>query len=266
VHPASRTIANAQKLAEGLPATTATALDVDDAAALEAQVAAHDLVVSLIPYTYHAAVIRAAIKGKTHVVTTSYVSPAMRELDGAAKDAGIVVFNEIGLDPGIDHLYAVKTIGEVQAKGGRITDFLSYCTGLPAPECADNPLGYKFSWSSRGVLLALLNNAAWIEGGQVVSVAGRELMGQAKPYFVKPPFAFVGYPNRDSTPFREYYNIPDARTCVRGTLRYQGFPEFIKAFVDLGLLDQAQKDWLSPELTWAEMLQKATGAADASEA
>lgn len=87
---------------------------------LEAAVAKHDLVISLIPYTYHAAVIKAAIKSKTNVVTTSYVSPAMRELDAEAKAAGIIVMNEIGLDPGIDHLYAVKTIGEVHAKGGKV--------------------------------------------------------------------------------------------------------------------------------------------------
>ena len=89
-------------------------------AALEAEVAANDLVISLIPYTYHAAVIKAAIKGQTHVVTTSYVSPSMAELDAAARKAGIVVMNEIGLDPGIDHLYAVKTIDEVHAKGGKV--------------------------------------------------------------------------------------------------------------------------------------------------
>jgi spermidine synthase len=100
--------------------TTAISLDVSDSAALDSAVAAHDLVISLIPYTYHAAVIKAAIKGKTNVVTTSYVSPAMRELDAAARDAGIVVLNEIGLDPGIDHLYAVKTIEEVHAKGGKV--------------------------------------------------------------------------------------------------------------------------------------------------
>lgn len=95
-------------------------MDVNDTAALEAAVAAHDLVISLIPYTYHAVVIEAAIKGKTHVVTTSYISPAMRALEKAAKEAGIVVMNEIGLDPGIDHLYAIKTIDEVHEKGGKV--------------------------------------------------------------------------------------------------------------------------------------------------
>ena len=120
-------MASAQALCDGLPRSTGISLDVNDAAALESQIAAHDLVISLIPYTYHAAVIKAAIKSKTNVVTTSYVSPAMKELEEAAKKAGIVVMNEIGLDPGIDHLYAVKTIDEVHAKGGKVTfQFLSY--------------------------------------------------------------------------------------------------------------------------------------------
>ncbi|KAF8982017.1 saccharopine dehydrogenase [Cyathus striatus] len=249
-----------------LPSTTGISLDVNDAEALGKAVAAHDLVISLIPYTYHAQVIKAAIKGKTHVVTTSYVSPAMRELDEEAKKAGIVVMNEIGLDPGIDHLYAVKTIDEVHAKGGKIKKFLSYCGGLPAPECAGNPLGYKFSWSSRGVLLALLNSAAYLSEGKQLDISGDELMGYAQPYFISPAFAFVAYPNRNSVPFREFYNIPEAETVVRGTLRYAGFPEFIKALVKLGWLDATEKAWLSDELTWAEVSQRVVGANDASEA
>ncbi|CAG8722340.1 4187_t:CDS:2, partial [Acaulospora colombiana] len=107
------------KLGEGLPRTTPISLDVNNAQALEEAIASHDVVISLIPYTFHAQVIKAAIKGKTHVVTTSYVSPSMRELDAEAKEAGIVVMNEIGLDPGIDHLYAVKIIDEVHASGGK---------------------------------------------------------------------------------------------------------------------------------------------------
>lgn len=117
---ACRTLDSAKALGEGLPATKGISLDVTKTEELEAAVAEADLVISLIPYTYHAAVIKAAIKGKTHVVTTSYVSPAMRELDAEAKAAGIVVMNEIGLDPGIDHLYAVKTIDEVHAEGGKV--------------------------------------------------------------------------------------------------------------------------------------------------
>ncbi|KAG9818554.1 saccharopine reductase, partial [Aureobasidium melanogenum] len=152
---ACRTLDSAKKLCEGLKNCYPISLDVNDSAALEHEIGKNAVVISLIPYTYHAQVIKAAINQKKHVVTTSYVSPAMLELDAAAKEAGITVMNEIGLDPGIDHLYAVKTIDEVHKAGGKITSFLSYCGGLPAPECSDNPLGYKFSWSSRGVLLAL---------------------------------------------------------------------------------------------------------------
>lgn len=147
----------------------------------------------------------------------------------------------------------------------QIKQFLSYCGGLPAPECSGNPLGYKFSWSSRGVLLALLNSASYLSEGKQLDIKGSDLMGYAKPYYISPAFAFVAYPNRNSVPFREFYNIPEAETVVRGTLRYQGFPEFIKALVDLGFLDATEKEWLTADLTWAEVTQKAIGANDASE-
>jgi saccharopine dehydrogenase-like NADP-dependent oxidoreductase len=244
-------------------------IDVSDSAALDALVAQHDLVVSLIPYTFHAAVIKSAIKNKKHVVTTSYVSDAMKELEAEAKKAGIVVLNEIGLDPGIDHLYAVKTIDEVHRAGGKINGFLSYCGGLPAPSSADNPLGYKFSWSSRGVLLALLNSAKLYQSGELVEIDGKDLMSHAKPYYISPAFAFVAYPNRDSTGFREKYKIPEAGTVVRGTLRYQGFPQFIKALVDIGFLNAEEKDFVkagSSGLNWADLTAKAIGAKDSSEA
>ncbi|KAL5480610.1 hypothetical protein ACEPAI_1881 [Sanghuangporus weigelae] len=263
---ACRTLSSAQTFADGLANTTAISLDVNNPEALEAAVAGHDLVISLIPYTHHAKVVKAAIKSKTHVVTTSYVSPAIRALDEEAKAAGIVVMNEIGLDPGIDHLYAVKTITEVHEKGGKVKEFHSYCGGLPAPASANNPLGYKFSWSSRGVLLALLNSASYYSEGKRKDVPGSELMGEAKPYYISPAYAFVAYPNRDSTPFREAYNIPEAETVVRGTLRYQGFPEFIAALVKLGWLDMDEKDWLNESLSWAEVTQKAIGANDSFEA
>lgn len=226
---------------------------------MEAAVASHDLVISLIPYTYHATVIKAAIKGKTHVVTTSYVSPAMRELDAAAQEAGIVVFNEIGLDPGIDHLYAVKTIDEVHAKGGKVLEFLSYCGGLPSPPASHNPLGYKFSWSSRGVLLALLNSAAYYSGGERTTITGSDLMSHAKPYYISPAYAFVAYPNRDSTPFREWYKIPEAQTVVRGTLRYQGFPEFVGALVKIGWMNQEGLSTEGDQVSWRTLTAKALG-------
>ncbi|KAI4767736.1 saccharopine reductase [Aureobasidium sp. EXF-3400] len=267
---ACRTLDSAKKLCEGLKNCYPISLDVNDSAALEHEIGKNAVVISLIPYTYHAQVIKAAINQKKHVVTTSYVSPAMLELDAAAKEAGITVMNEIGLDPGIDHLYAVKTIDEVHKAGGKITSFLSYCGGLPAPECSDNPLGYKFSWSSRGVLLALRNQASYFQDDKIVEVAGPELMATAKPYFIYPGYAFVAYPNRDSTPYRERYAIPEAETIIRGTLRYQGFPEFIKTLVDMGFLEDTEKEFLKPHpeapaLTWREATAQILGSSSHAE-
>jgi saccharopine dehydrogenase (NADP+, L-glutamate forming) len=254
--PACRTLESAKKLCQGIKNTRPISLDVSDEAALDAEVGRSNLVISLIPYTFHATVIKSAIRQKKNVVTTSYVSPAMQELEPQVKEAGITVLNEIGLDPGIDHLYAVKTIEEVHKAGDKITSFVSYCGGLPAPEASGNPLGYKFSWSSRGVLLALRNAAKFYQDGNVKEISGPELMASAKPYFIYPGFNFVAYPNRDSTPYRERYNIPEAQTVIRGTLRYQGFPQFIKVLVDTGFLSEEKQQFLNKPITWAEATQK----------
>ncbi|OWB58162.1 hypothetical protein B5S28_g4160 [[Candida] boidinii] len=261
---ACRTLAKAQELA-GTEAK-AISLDVTDNEALETEVDKYDVAISLIPYIYHANVVKAAIKsGHTNVVTTSYISPALKELEPEIKKAGITVMNEIGLDPGIDHLYAVKTIDEVHKAGGKIKSFLSYCGGLPSPEDSDNPLGYKFSWSSRGVLLALRNSAKYWKNGEIESVTSEELMNSAKPYFIYPGFALVCYPNRDSTTYKELYSIPEAETVIRGTLRFQGFPEFIKVLVDLGFLKEDAVDIFNSEISWKDALSKYIGAESNSE-
>ncbi|KAH0559726.1 hypothetical protein GP486_003762 [Trichoglossum hirsutum] len=262
---ACRTLSTAQNLASALPNTSAISIDVTSTDALRSHVGSYDIVVSLVPYIHHAAVIKAAIEGKTHVVTTSYISPAMRELEAAVKEAGIVVLNEVGLDPGIDHLYAIKTIDEVHSKGGKVKQFLSYCGGLPSRECAGNPLGYKFSWSPRGVLLAARNSASYLLEGKRVDISAEDLMSSARPYTITDGDAYAAYPNRDSVPFREFYNIPEAETVIRGTLRYPGNPEFIQALADLGWLDTTEKDWLKTGMTWAQIQQKVVGAEDSSE-
>ncbi|MCJ1409367.1 Saccharopine dehydrogenase [NADP(+), L-glutamate-forming] [Ptychographa xylographoides] len=258
---ACRTLSSAEKLSAGVKLAKPISLDVTDDKALDIEVAQHDLVISLIPYTFHAAVIKSAIRNKKDVVTTSYISPAMLELEQQVKDAGITVMNEIGLDPGIDHLYAIDVIERVHKAGGKIISFLSYCGGLPAPEDSGNPLGYK----SRGVLLALRNAASFYQGGKVVNVAGPELMATAKQYYIYPGFAFVAYPNRDSTPYKERYDIPEAETIIRGTLRYQEFPEFVKVLVDIGFLSDKEQGFLDEPITWKEATQKILGAPSSSE-
>lgn len=262
---ACRTLENAQALAKPSK-SAAVSVDVTDDAQLDSILAKHDLVISLIPYIYHPNVVKSAIRTKKDVVTTSYISPALKELEPEIKKAGITVMNEIGLDPGIDHLYAVKTIDEVHKAGGKIKSFLSYCGGLPAPEDSDNPLGYKFSWSSRGVLLALRNSAKYWKNGKIETVSSEDLMATAKPYFIYPGFAFVAYPNRDSTVFKELYDIPEAETVIRGTLRYQGFPEFVKVLVDVGFLSEEETPVFSKAIPWKEAMKEFLGAASSSKA
>ncbi|RAL13488.1 enoyl-CoA hydratase/isomerase family protein [Aspergillus homomorphus CBS 101889] len=259
-----RTLNAAQSLAGKYSNTTAISLDVaNEANKLDAAVGQADIIVSLIPYIHHATVVKAAIAHSKPVVTTSFISPALWELDAPAKSAGVTVLNEIGLNPGIDHLYAVKTIDEVHRAGGKINAFTSYCGALPAPENSDNPLRHKFSWSPRGGLLALLNSAQWYRDGKVTSVDGRDLMASATPQRIFPGFNLVGYPNRDSVGLRKSYAIPEAQTVFRGTLRYAGFPEVIQALVGIGYFSQDRIAALAAdagrELTWAQLTAQLLG-------
>jgi saccharopine dehydrogenase (NADP+, L-glutamate forming) len=223
------------------------------------------VVISLIPYIYHAEVIKSAIKSGTNVVTTSYVSDAIRELDEDAKKAGITVLNEVGVDPGVDHLYAIKKIEEVHAKDGKVLEFYSYCGGLPAPECAQNPLGFKFSWSPRGALLSQRDSVRFLKNGKVEEISSDALMATAVPYYVMDGYDFVAYPNRNSVPFQRFYGIPEAHTVIRGSLRYKGNPAFVQALANIGWLDQTKETWLKDGMTWAEIHQRALGASSSDE-
>lgn len=259
---ASLDLDRSYELANKRPNISVKPIDVGNQGSLDALVSENDIVISLIPYTFHCKVIKSALKFKKHVVTTSYISPEMQEFDKQAKEAGVVIMNEIGLDPGVDHIYALKMINEVHDEGGKILSFVSYCGGLPAPEASGNPLGYKFSWSSRGVLLALRNPAAFLENGQVVKVEGSELMRSAKSIDILPALAIVGYPNRDSSGYGERYNIPHATTVLRGSLRYAGFPEFIQTLVDIGFLCDKEQSYLrtdAPEISWKSVMAKMFG-------
>lgn len=262
---ACRTLLTTQTLAIRFPRVTAIALDVSSTTELDSQITSHNLVIPLVPYMYHTSIIKLAIKHKVNVVTTSYVSDAIRQLDTPLKEAGNVVLNEVGVDPGVDHLYAIKKIREVHAKGGLIKEFYFYCGGLPAPEYANNPLGFKFSWSPRGALLSQFNSAHFLSEGKKVDISNKDLMGTSKPYFVLDGFNFVAYPNRNSLPFQEFYGIPEAETIIRGSLRYEGNPTMVKALIDLGWLDTQPKEWLKTGITWAEVLKKAIGAEESSD-
>ncbi|EME80880.1 uncharacterized protein MYCFIDRAFT_54301 [Pseudocercospora fijiensis CIRAD86] len=263
---ACRTLQTAEKLTQGLKHTKPARLDVESDEELDKAIATSDLVISLIPYVYHPKVIKSAVRSKKNVVTTSYVSPAIRALEDSIKEAGIVVLNEVGVDPGVDHVYAVKTISEVHAQNGKIKEFYSYCGGVPEPAIADNPLRMKFSWSPRGVFMSQCNSASFYKDGKQVDIPAEDLMAVAAPYHVVDGYDFLAYPNRDTKPFRELYNIPEAHTVIRGSLRYDGNPQLTRALLKLGWLDTQPKSWLTAGISWADATAKAVNAADSSEA
>jgi saccharopine dehydrogenase-like NADP-dependent oxidoreductase len=207
-----------------------------DIEGLGALIAESDIVVSLIPATMHHLVAEVCIKHKTNLVTASYVSPALAALDGAAKEAGICIMNEVGLDPGMDHLSAMRFIDDVKAHGDSVVSFESYCGGLPAPESANNALGYKFSWYPRGVLTAMSNTARFRRDGVIVDVAGKDLLASSRAIQVTPAFFMDQIPNRDSVPYAELYGVPDIDTMYRATLRYHGYCHKMAALQTLGVL------------------------------
>jgi saccharopine dehydrogenase (NADP+, L-glutamate forming) len=234
---ASRTVGKAQALIGGHPQGRAMALNVDDHAALEELIRQTDLAVSMLPYVYHPLVASLCVKHGKHMVTTSYVKDAMRALDGPAQEAGVLLLNEVGVDPGLDHMSAMKVIHDVESKGGKIASFDSWCGGLPAPEASDNPLGYKFSWSPKGVLLAGKNPARFLKDGQLVEIPGEELFDHNWRVQIHGLGEYECYPNRDSLPYMDTYGIHPTGWMFRGTLRNVGWCATLKRIAELGWLD-----------------------------
>ncbi|UCC30947.1 MAG: saccharopine dehydrogenase NADP-binding domain-containing protein [Phycisphaerales bacterium] len=235
---ASRTVSKAEALVAGHPSGTTLTLLADETDKLAGLISEHDLAVSLLPAPLHPVVADLCVKHRKHMVTTSYLSPAMKALDGPAHEAGVMILNEIGVDPGIDHMSAMRVIDDAKARGGRIVSFRSYCGGLPAPEANDNPFGYKFSWSPRAVCTAGKSSARFREDGKQVDVPGPDLFACVHPLHVEGIGQLEAYPNRDSLGYVDLYGLEGIDTMFRGTLRYPGWCETLKMIVDLGLLDE----------------------------
>jgi saccharopine dehydrogenase-like NADP-dependent oxidoreductase len=197
----------------------------------------------MVPSPLHPAVARLAIDAGKNMLTASYLSPEMRELGPAAERAGVLILNELGLDPGIDHMEALRIIRGIKAGGGRVESFTSYCGGLPAPEANDNPFRYKFSWSPRGVLLASRSPARFLRDGRVETVPAERLFADPVALAIPGLGEFEGYPNRDSVTYAETYGIPEAGTLIRGTLRWPGWCATMLKVGELGLLGVEERDW-----------------------
>jgi saccharopine dehydrogenase (NADP+, L-glutamate forming) len=249
----------AEDIIRGHENGTAVAWTVDDEETLDLMIKEHDITVSLLPWIFHVIVAKYCIKNKKNMVTTSYVKPEMQALDQAAKDAGIIILNELGLDPGIDHMSAMRIIDNVHAKGGKVEEFYSICGALPAPEAANNPFRYKFSWSPKGVVMAGNNEGNYLRHGKNVFVPTADLF--KNPLSVD--FPKIGkleiYPNRDSMPYIDLYGIPETKTMMRGTFRYPGWCESIDAIKALKLISSDTYDFTG--MSYADMMAMLIGAA-----
>jgi saccharopine dehydrogenase-like NADP-dependent oxidoreductase len=256
---ATRTKSKADEMIAGHPNGRAVAWTVEQEAELDQMIADHDLTVSLLPYLYHVMVAKKCIRLKKNMVTTSYVKPEMKALDAEAKQAGIIILNELGLDPGIDHMSAMRIIDHIHAKGGKVEEFYSFCGALVAPEVEENPFHYKFTWAPKGVVMAGNNDGNFLKNGEVKYIPTENLFRNP----LKVDFPKIGlldvYPNRDSLPYKELYGIPEAKTIMRGTFRYEGWCEIIDALKVLKLITY---DKLNVEgLTYAGFMAKMIGEA-----
>lgn len=245
------------------PNSRAVIFDVNDQKQREHEISISDIVISMLPAFMHLSVARDCVRFKKHLVTASYVSKEISEFDAEAKTAGIILMNEAGLDPGIDHASAMKVIDGIHSNGGELISFKSYCGGLVAPEYNDNPWGYKFSWNPRNVVLAGQGTAQYIADGNYQYIPYNRLFIQTEMIEMDIPvmdfksikIKFEAYANRDSLSYRKIYNIESIPTMLRGTLRMPGYCKAWNVLVKLGLTDDTHMIELSKSLTYQKLVE-----------
>ena len=198
-----------------------------------------DLVISMLPANMHLEVAKDCLNFKKNLITASNVSKEMESMQNDIRKAGLIFLNEMGLDPGIDHMSAMKIIDKIQEEGGEIVSFKSYCGGLVAPESNDNPWGYKFSWNPRNVVLAGQSTAQYIEKGKLKFVPYHKIFAFPEVIKVKGHGKFDAYPNRDSLSYIKQYKLEKAETVIRGTLRQQHYCKAWNVLVQMGLPDDS---------------------------
>lgn len=230
----------AQKKTQNHKNATAIALDIFNETQRKEEIQKADIVISMLPAHLHIEVAKDCINCKKHMVTASYISDAMQSLDAAVKENGLIFMNEIGLDPGIDHLSAMKVLDEIREKGGKVILFESFCGGLVAPESDNNLWNYKFTWAPRNVVLAGQGGAAkFIQEGKYKYIPYNKLFRRTEFLEVEGYGRFEGYANRDSLKYRSVYGLDDALTVFRGTIRRVGYSKAWDMFVQLGMTDDS---------------------------
>lgn len=228
----------AQRKTNNHPNATAIALDINNAAQRQAEIQKADIVISMLPAHMHIEVAKDCVTFQKNMVTASYISDAMQSLDAEVKAKGLIFMNEIGLDPGIDHMSAMKVIDDIKAKGGKMILFESFCGGLVAPESDTNLWNYKFTWAPRNVVLAGQGGASkFIQEGKYKYIPYHKLFRRTEFLEVEGYGRFEGYANRDSLKYRSVYGLDDVLTLYRGTIRRVGFSKAWNMFVQLGMTD-----------------------------
>lgn len=243
----------AQKKVKNHANARAIAFDIFNDIQRQEEIQRADIVVSMLPAHMHIEVAKDCLKFGKHMVTASYISPAMQELDDAAKAKGLIFMNEIGLDPGIDHMSAMKVLDEIRAKGGHVILFESFCGGLVAPESDNNLWNYKFTWNPRNVVLAGQGGAAkFIQEGTYKYIPYNKLFRRTEFLSVEGYGRFEAYANRDSLKYRSVYGLDDALTVYRGTIRRVGYSRAWDILVQLGMTDDSYTIENSENMTYRE--------------
>ncbi len=230
----------AQQKTHGSQHTTAIALDIFDQNQRQEAIKNANVVISMLPAFLHIEIAKDCILFKKHLVTASYISDAMQDLNAEAVANNLVFMNEIGLDPGIDHLSAMKVIDEIHQKGGKMILFESFCGGLVAPESDNNLWNYKFTWAPRNVVLAGQGGAAkFVQEGKDKYIPYQKLFRRTEFLEIEGYGRFEGYANRDSLHYRSIYGLQDVLTLYRGTIRRVGFSKAWNMFVQMGMTDDS---------------------------
>lgn len=214
-----------------------------------------DIVISMLPARFHIKVAEDCVVHKKHLVTASYVSPELLALDEKVKQNGLVFMNEIGLDPGLDHMSAMEVIDRIRDKGGKIILFESFCGGLVAPEHDNNLWNYKFTWNPRNVVLAGQGGTAkFIQEGTYKYIPYHRLFRRTEFFEIEGYGRFEGYANRDSLGYREAYRLQNALTLYRGTMRRVGFSKAWNMFIQLGATDDTYTIENSEKMSYREFI------------
>lgn len=209
--------------------------DVRNQKQVDLEVKNADIVISMLPASLHHIVAKGCLEHAVNMVTASYVSEEVRAMDQKAKEKGIVMLNEVGVDPGIDHMSAMQVIDRIKEKGGKILEFESNTGGLVAPKYDNNPWNYKFTWNPKNVVLAGQGNSQFLHNGMFKYIPYNKLFERYERINVLDLGEFEAYPNRDSLCYKTIYGLDDVKTIFRGTIRRPGYCKAWNAFVQLGM-------------------------------